>query len=195
MARKKIVPVEEPSVEDFVVQIYGLEDEKDILGRDTFDVNMRLFRLNKYYRCMVDHAVRLLSFVLLQTFNDHPNLSSLSGPKCGIPWSIIVYRPSNSVKTTVMINPVIIRHSPVSVAVKTRCACCSAGKEDRQVLRWQWIDVKYYDEHGGKQTIRSLTKSEGGYAIQHELCHLQGIIPGTTLLPTVRIEAEVEAVV
>lgn len=182
---KKKSPIK-PVIEAFLVRSDGTPDEQDVLNRDSFDVNMRLYTDNKYYRCLIQHAIKFLAFTMSQNYENHTDLSSLSGPKLGIPWNIVVYKPSLATqRIDVLINPTIIEVSTSTVTVKTRCACCGIPKEDIQVKRWTWIDVAYYDYHGNHQIKRSVTKTEGGYALQHEIAHCQGILPTQNMLPSV----------
>ena len=107
---------------------------------------------------------------LLKTLNKHRNGVGLAAVQVGYMKRIFVIRWNGI--ATIVINPMILKHSLKRVKMKERCLTFP-GKEI-SVKRSQWINVAYTN---GMGEIVS-TKLEGMEAriFQHEFGHLNGIV-------------------
>jgi peptide deformylase len=73
----------------------------------------------------------------------------------------------------VLINPEIVKYSPKKVVRNEGCLSLPGWYGD--VLRSEWVTVDYQDINGKRHRLR---KADGllGWAIQHEVDHLNGIL-------------------
>lgn len=161
------------TIADFLAQNSGSADEHDVLNRKLFDVNMRLYEHNKYYRCLVDHAIRVMLFIVEQDYDDYSDLRGLSGANAGIPWNIVVVKYGTTTK--VMLNPKVIGHSPATTKVRSNCGSLRLPQEV-EVERWVSIDIEYFTRDGELKREYAVSRSEGGLTMQHEIAHNQGIL-------------------
>lgn len=156
-------------VRDVIVQ--NLEKQDDVLHRELFPVNMRLFKYNKKYRALVIGSVSLMEATLSETFSDYTTLKGISGANVGIPFNIIVVVDGEDVIK--MINPSFTPIGSTMRKVKSNCGSLNL-KEVISVKRFKKVLVRYFDENGDKHE-KSFSGAVGS-TIQHEIEHNKGIL-------------------
>lgn len=75
-------------------------------------------------------------------------------------------------RTIPMINPEIFEHSADQCLDEE--GCLSVPWEHGDVLRWNWIKVRFYDEKWQEKSL--LLKNLAARIVQHEIDHLDGIL-------------------
>jgi peptide deformylase len=151
----------------------SIKEESDALRYILPDVNIRLFTSNEPYRKIVLHAIEYLEWHLKCIFEDATGVKGVSGAIVGIPWNIIAYKDQSNT-TRVCINPKIINESNTKITTKTSCGSFIT-KDNVYVKRCSTIDLEFHDINGQKVLQKGITKDMGGYSIQHEVEHNQGI--------------------
>lgn len=163
-------------VDDYLTYIDRDEDQV-FLKKPLFNVNIRLFKYNYEYRKVIRACISYLKDVALIAFDDYPQPFGISGANLAIPFNIIgvvIERGTSKARTEVMINPRIIE---VSDDVAETLSNCGSLRLTRPIYikRHQTIIVEYYDEDGNPR-MQSFHKDNGGYTIQHEVDHNNGIL-------------------
>lgn len=101
----------------------------------------------------------------------------LAAPQVGVNKRIIVvslmqdYNDENY-RTIVMINPVITWHS--STLCGDQEGCLSIPGETGDVMRWEWVDIEFFNIDGRKQSLHITQLA--ARIVQHEIDHLDGIL-------------------
>jgi peptide deformylase len=101
----------------------------------------------------------------------------LAAPQIGVNKRIIVvslmqtYEDENF-RTIPMINPEIFEHSTDQCLDEE--GCLSVPWEHGDVLRWNWIKVRFYDEKWQEKSL--VLKNLAARIVQHEIDHLDGIL-------------------
>ena len=157
------------TVKNFIIQ--NVEDEDDILHRRLFDVNMRLFSVNKKYRRLILSIVKYMKKVAKKKFKDYTAAKGISGANVGIPFNIIGVRDGN--KWTFFLNPTYLKKSRGTIITKSNCGSLCL-KKPIKVKRYVWIEIIYYNLKGEK----SIEYFYGSYGctVQHEIDHNNGIL-------------------
>lgn len=75
-------------------------------------------------------------------------------------------------RTIVMINPVIVSHS--ETVCKDTEGCLSIPGETGEVLRWESVDVEFWNIDGHKQKLH--LSQLAARIVQHEIDHLDGVL-------------------
>lgn len=117
----------------------------------------------------------------LQTTLDVENGVGIAAPQIGISRNIFLFmrmdKPERPVE--VAINPRITAHSDKMVCFEDD-GCLSVPDISGNSLRYEWIEVEYYDENGEKIVERLEGYSRFGnftsIIFQHEYDHLQGTL-------------------
>jgi len=165
---------------DYVVQQNAINEyDNECLRRQLFKVNMRLFHSSKGYRQLITNTIEYMEWTMRQKWDDYRSTSDggthgVSGANLGIPYNIIGYRVGKSNFIHVMINPIIVNHSDDMVETKSNCGSLHL-KEKIPVFRYSWIVVEFYDRHG-KFIKQKFPGKEGGFTIQHEVDHNNGVL-------------------
>lgn len=154
---------------DYCTHVENLED-RDILTRKLFDVNMRLFHANKYYRDVVLECFDYICFCSSMEKEGYKKPHGWSGANAGIPFNIIAIEHDG--ETIGMINPTMIL-GDVKNIVKSNCGSLTLD-HPIPVERSTQVFVDYYDEDGKLQ--RKSFGRHPGFTIQHEIEHNQGIL-------------------
>lgn len=180
---KKTTDDQWETISDFFVQVSEETGSRPMLSTPTFDVNIRLLRTNRYYWVLIDHIIRYMCFVLDQQFADYKDgVKGVSAVTLGIPFNIVVYKATGFIE--IMINPTIVGKGGILTQGKSGCASMCLG-QPVEVTRHPSIDVSFYDRNGKEVIRNNITAAMGGWLIQHEIGHCQGIVPGKTNLPAV----------
>jgi hypothetical protein len=142
------------------------EDDKDILTRRLFDVNMRLFDTSPGYRQVVLAACKYIKLLATTEREGYKKPHGFSGANAGIPFNIIALADGS-----VMINPRIMSNHDASI--RTSLSNCGSLMLDEPIEVWRWskITFGYYDWNGKWH-------EQTGYepTVQHEIDHNKGIL-------------------
>jgi len=157
---------------DWCTHIQFLED-RDILTRRSFDVNMRLFHQNLSYQNIIKQCCAHIEFSAIEKKEGYKKPHGWSGANAGIPFNIISVLDEAEFPLT-MINPRIVWCGGDLNEVYTNCGSLTL-EVPRKVFRWEFIDVEFFDIEGNKQRLTAVPKVPG-YTIQHEIDHTQGCL-------------------
>jgi len=157
-------------VEEYIVR--DKEKDDDVLHRKGFDVNIRLYSENPYYRKLIQSIIEYFKNVRKLSFEDYSKIRGISGANVGIPLNIIVVYDS-PIKTFVMINPKVIEESKKKIERYSNCGSLML-KKSIKILRPRWIKVEYFDIKG-KKNHKAFFGSLGA-TILHEIEHNLGIL-------------------
>ena len=144
--------------------LFKYEEDKDILTRPLFDVNMRLFRVNGGYRSIVQVCCDYIRECAMTSRERYKEPHGYSGANAGIPFNIIA-----SSDGTVMINPKII-WAVGELEYMSNCGSLMLSKPIR-VKRHATICYTYFNRDGVS------CEGEGCMpTVQHEIDHNNGIL-------------------
>lgn len=158
------------SIKNFIVQ--NNIDDNDILHRKLFDVNIRLFNINKKYRKLILNIVSYMKKIAKKKFKDYTTAMGISGANVGVPFNIIGVLNENK-KWDFFLNPEFLKKSTEKEVVKSNCGSLLL-KESIQVERHKWIEIEYYNLKGEKKL--KYFNGQYGRTIQHEIDHNHGIL-------------------
>jgi hypothetical protein len=158
---------------DICTNFANLED-KDILTRPLFAVNMRLFRTSPGYKALVLAACAYLVECCGHEQGGKDSYIGYSGANAGIPWDIIAVRRGGGVD--VMINARLRPNgNPPKVLSYEGCGSLPA-LGPMYVERDAQIEVEYFDLGGEFRLEFKVSQDQGGFVIQHEVDHNDGIL-------------------
>lgn len=161
-----------PKITDYLVQESFADDDKRMIHKPVFGVNMRLFRSSPFYRQIVMDMVNYMDAHLNMTFEDYSGQRGIAAPQLGLPLAIIGFKHRG--KNKFCINPKIISKSKEGDSTETNCGSLRLAKGVK-VFRHNLIDLEYFNLKGERIIEKNIGKWEGGWVIQHEVDHLQGI--------------------
>jgi peptide deformylase len=142
-----------------------------------FDVNMRLYNNNRYYRDIVRNCCGYIRMVALTNLEDYGRPFGTSGANVAIPFNIIGYvvgRGGQQPQCRIMLNPKIHNQSDDTHVALSNCGSIRLPKPIK-VRRWDRVEVHYFDEAGEPQHSWFSRKAWGD-TIQHEVDHNRGIL-------------------
>lgn len=156
-----------PKHEDYCTLLKN-EEDKDILTRKLFDVNIRLYNNSEGYRRIVEQCCSYLSWCAMTTKEGYKKPHGYSGANAGIPFNLVAL--SNGL---VMINPKILEES----GYKTGLSNCGSLVLEKPIKIWRYSYIKvgfYNRRYFGRLDYETLT----GYlpTVQHEVDHNNGIL-------------------
>ena len=140
------------------------DDDKDILTRRLFDVNMRLFRVNDDYKAIVQRISAYIRWCALTEKEGYKKPHGYSGANAGFPFNIIAL--ANGL---VMLNPYIVSASGNREGL-SNCGSLLLEKPIK-IRRFANITVNYFDLSGYPCVIRGYLPT-----VQHEIDHNNGIL-------------------
>lgn len=158
--------------EDFCTNLKNQED-RDILTRRLFDVNMRLFHCNERYRNVVLACCDFIHFGCKYEKDGYKKPHGYSGANAGIPFNIIAYRQGGEI--IVCINPKITRYYGELIESLSNCGSLVLP-EHIKISRPALIDFEYYNTKGELVKMEGVDRNAGGLTIQHEIDHNLGIL-------------------
>jgi len=158
------------SIKNFIIQ--DSEDDNDILHRKLFDVNMRLFDINKKYRKLVLDIVNYMKKLAKKRFEDYTPAMGISGANVGIPFNIVGVLNKNNI-WDFFLNPEFLKKSAKKEVVKSNCGSLLL-KEPIKIERHKWIELEYYNLKGEKKI--QYFDGQYGRTIQHEVNHNKGAL-------------------
>jgi peptide deformylase len=152
-------------------------DDVIFLRKKAFPVNMRLFRSNKTYNKLIHSCAYMVSTACLEEYSDYKKPHGMSGANLAIPFNIIGVvknRGSKDEHIEIMLNPEIVGHSIATTKVKSNCGSIRLEKMI-EVERYNEIHVRWYNLNGDPK-FKSFNKLGGGFTIQHEIDHNNGVL-------------------
>jgi peptide deformylase len=152
------------------MRVLEITDEKDSL----------ILRKRSTEISQIDENVKLLAERLILTM-DHEMGVGIAAPQVGINKRLFIFtrldKPGYPVQ--VAINPKIVNHPENTVCFEDD-GCLSIPDFSGNSIRWEWVDVEYYNENGELIKERLEGYSRGGnftaVVFQHEFDHLDGIL-------------------
>lgn len=157
---------------DYCTHIKYPED-KDVLTRPLFDVNMRLFETSPEYRKIVVEACKYIRLCGATEKAGYKRPHGWSGANAGIPFNIISVNRNGH--TEVMINPIIKLSYGEKIISESNCGSLTLEKPIK-ITRHEFIDWEYFTIAGNKKTELKVDRKNGGLTIQHEVEHNLGIL-------------------
>lgn len=148
-----------------VTTLLSNPEDKDILTRPLFEVNMRLYKTSPDYRGIVTMACAYIRLCAMTEKEGYKKPHGFSGANAGIPWNIIALADG-----TVLINPWISYRSEEKRLSMSNCGSLLLP-EPIQIERYADITVDYFDLDGNKCIKRGYLPT-----VQHEIDHNQGIL-------------------
>lgn len=163
-------------IKEYIIQNgeqYNGESCDEMLHRKLFDVNMRLYDENRYYRALIHEVIEHLLSCLETNFEDYAKVKGISGANVGIPFNIIAVR--NGTKITPMLNPKLLKCSRKTRKVVSNCGSVNL-KVGIEVERPEWISYSYHDISGRYLVVERAEISDGASTVLHEIEHNLGIL-------------------
>lgn len=147
---------------------FSNQEDKDILTRKLFDVNIRLFYSSTGYRNLIKLTHDYLKWCAQTEKSGYKKPHGYSGANAGIPFNIIAL--ANGI---VMINPHLIKVS----GRKEGLSNCGSLVLEKPIKIWrhEHVTVRYYE----LTSFYSLKECNiSGYlpTVQHEIDHNNGIL-------------------
>ncbi len=147
-------------------------EDRDVLTRKLFNVNMRLFNTSIGYRTLVLDICKYIEWNTYTTKEGYKKPHGFSGANAGIPFNIIGV---NRGATDIMINPRITAYYGEISKSESNCGSLTL-KKPIEIWRHEFIDIEYYRMNGKKCVEKKIGRGQGGYTIQHEVDHNLGIL-------------------
>jgi peptide deformylase len=158
------------SIKNFIIQ--DREDDNDILHRKLFDVNIKLFNINKGYRKLILNIVNYMKKVAKKKFENYSTAKGISGANVGIPFNIIGILNKNN-KWDFFLNPEFLKKSTKREIVKSNCGSLLLEKPIK-IERHEWIELEYWNLKGEKKSKHF--DGQYGRTVQHEVDHNNSIL-------------------
>lgn len=140
------------------------EEDRDILTRKLFDVNMRLFHVNPDYRSVVQGCCKYIRGCAVTEVEGYKKPHGFSGANAGIPFNIIALADG-----TVMINPRIVASSGERESM-SNCGSLLLPQSIK-ITRHADVTVRYFDSNGFHRMMIGYLPT-----VQHEIDHNDGIL-------------------
>jgi peptide deformylase len=160
-------------IEEHLVQMFGdSESDRSILQREAAPVIMRFYKNNQSYRNCILEIVRYMDEHLNSKFEDYPDPCGVAAPNLGFPFRIIGYRKRQN-ENQFCLNPVITDKSHHTIPTTSNCGSLRLAQK-MNVERHANIDFEYYDLEGNLVVKKCVSRTEGGFTIQHEIAQICG---------------------
>lgn len=161
---------------DYITHINNDED-RVYLKTKHFPVNMRLFKTSPEYKEIILQQCKYISSLCLEEKEGYKKPHGMSSANAGLAFNIIGItrnRGKENEFCEIMINPIVVA---VSKEATTSFSNCGSLTLDRTipVVRYNYIEVKYYDINGILYT-KEFGRNSNGFTIQHEIDHNLGIL-------------------
>lgn len=150
---------------DYCTHIQFQED-RDILTRTNFDVNIRLLKCNKSYKTLIDNCVQYIIHCAQNEKIGYKAPHGWSGANAGIPFRIIALKDGRY-----FINPFVTAAKELD-EVMSNCGSLTLPNKVK-VSRYRKIDLQWFDLNGKEQRMFNIGPIPG-YTIQHEINHTLG---------------------
>lgn len=140
-------------------------DDRDILTRPLFNVNLRLLKSSDGYRAIVQSCASYILWCAQTEKEGYSKPKGYSGANAGIPFNIVA-----TAKGDVLLNPKVIQYSSACKETSSNCGSLLL-KLPIWVRRPSHVVVEYYDLEGVRHTLSGFIPT-----IQHEIDHNNGIL-------------------
>jgi peptide deformylase len=165
-------------ITDHLVQLLWEEEyDKSPLTRESFPVNMRLYKTSPGYRRCILEAVRYMDEHLRSHFEDYPDPRGVAAANLGLPYRIIGFKKGAVVgakaENQFCLNPKITKRSPGTTSTNTNCGSLRLP-QNVSVDRHYTIDLEYFDLEGNLVRKENIGRTDGGFTIQHEVDQTNG---------------------
>lgn len=162
--------------EDYVTHI---NNEEDLVYLKTkhFPVNMRLFKTSPEYKNIILQQCNYIRERCLDTIEGYKKPHGMSSANLGLAHNIIGItknRNKDNEYCQIMINPVILDVDNNFIESLSNCGSLTLEKPIK-LKRYYNILVNWFDEEGEEHTA-DFTREIGGFTIQHEVDHNNGIL-------------------
>lgn len=146
------------------------EEDKDVLTRRLFEVNMRLYGTSPIYKAIVDGCCQYIQWGATTTKDGYKKPHGFSGANAGIPFNIIGLADG-----TVIINPEIAGYSGEKISW-TNCGSLTLEKPIK-VRRYAQVTVQGIQWGGADLTVHPYYDKTGYLPThQHEIDHNNGVL-------------------
>lgn len=142
------------------------EDDRDILTRPNFNVNIRLLKTSLGYKKLIKSCVEYIIWLAQTKKKGYKLPHGWSGANAGIPFNIIALCDGQY-----FINPRIL-NKRFPKLVYTNCGSLTLPKLV-SVIRFAEIDLMWWDYDGVAFIMKN---PSNGYTIQHEIDHTKGVL-------------------
>jgi len=149
-------------------------EDKDILTRPLFAVNMRLFRTSPKYKALVLAACDYIAECCQHEQDGRESYIGFSGANAGVPWDIIAVKRANGTGPIVMLNTALEMSQRAPMKSYESCGSIPNGRTF-MVDRDPQVVAIYYNREGQRSSYVSDGFSEST-VIQHEVDHNDGIL-------------------
>ena len=162
-------------ITDQLVQMF-MEDEFDntVLRRESFPVNIRLYKNNPNYRDIILNIVRYMDEHLRSHFEDYADPRGVAAANLGFPFKIIGFRKNRMNENQFCLNPKVTHQSDTTLSTTTNCGSLRLP-EFVSVDRSTSIDLEYYDLEGTLIKRCNIYRAEGAFTIQNAIDQVNGI--------------------
>lgn len=167
-------------IDDYLTHISRPED-LPFLTTKLFDVNIRLFNSNKYYRQVIEKCCDLITVAAGSEMEGYKKPHGMSGANVGIPFNIIGIvknRNQDTEYVELMVNPKIVEFGGDWIECKTNCGSIRLEKPIK-IKRQEKVCVSYLSFYGGELIHLNnqwFGRADGSLTIQHEIEHNLGIL-------------------
>lgn len=146
------------------------KEDRDILTRKLFDVNLRLSVASPSYNSLVVECCEYIRYLATHERPGYKKPHGFSGANAGIPFNIIALANGD-----VMINPRIALHKGVKVSSSN----CGSLLLDQpiEINRYEFVIVEYIGYDSFIDRKPEIVRVEGYLpTVQHEIDHNNGIL-------------------
>src|SRR5579859_8297589 len=147
-------------ITDHLVQLL-MDDEYDktVIQRESFPVNIRLYKNNPSYRNVILEIVRYMDEHMHSHFEDYSDPRGVAAANLGFPFKIIGYKKNNG-DNQFCINPRITWHTGDTATTTSNCGSLRLTNPI-SVERYTKIDLEYYDLEGNIVTQKGIERMYG----------------------------------
>lgn len=141
------------------------KEDRDILTRKLFDVNMRLYKTSLGYREIVMSVAAYICNLAMTKREGYKKPHGFSGANAGIPFNIIAVADG-----TIILNPKIVDRSKETRISESNCGSLLLDKPIK-IRRYANVHVTGFNIHGDPVSYRGYLPT-----MQHEIDHNNGTL-------------------
>lgn len=161
---------------DYITHIDNEEDNVYLRSK-LLPVNMRLFETSPEYKAIILQQCEYLKMLVLTKMEGYKKPHGMSSANAGLAFNIIAIcrnRETEKEYAEIMINPVITDAYGDIVDSLSNCGSITMDNPIA-IKRWHAVRVMWCTE-GGEYRTMPFTREFGGFTIQHEIDHNNGIL-------------------
>ena len=161
---------------DYITHINNPEDQV-YLKTCHFPVNIRLFHSSEDYKKIILDQCKYIKKLCLEEKEGYKKPHGMSSANAGLSFNIIgvtMNRNFRSEYCKILINPKILKYCGETIETSSNCGSLTLANPIK-VLRSESVIVDYYDIDGINH-IEEFNRDRGGFTIQHEIDHNNGIL-------------------